>query len=398
MRLHPLAAACLAVLLCAATASCARAEDATEDTETPSGAAVNPEPEEADEVSPPPREPEREWPYGTPVGWAAEPRAVEAATPDDGADTGEEDGSDGDDEPSDTADATDGASGTAPEEDEDQARDSEEIEGPSEHPGVTGGAGGETVTATDADSLAEYLGSDAPLVVEVEGHIDLDGTISVGSDKTLLGAGEGAELTDGGLDVDGSANVIIANVAMAVDTTAIAVHGGAHHVWVDGSTFTGGDGEALVSITDGADHVTLSWNHFSDAEAAVAIGATDDEAGALRVSVHHNFFDGTTSRHPSARNAAHVHVFNNYFRDNPDYGVSSTHGSQVLVEGNYFERTPMSAPTEVDDPGDIVTRDNLLVDSAQPEPRGEVSDPPYAYELDDTVSVPDLVSGRAGAL
>lgn len=384
MRLHPLTASCLAVLLCAALVSCSRSEETAEDTETPNGAAVNPAPEDADESSPPPQEPEEEWPYGTPVGWAAEPAAAEAVPSEDTEDTedtedAEEVAEDGDGE--DTEDAEEGT------ENED-----------AEHPGVTGGAEGEIVTASDADSLAEHLASDEPLVVEVEGDIDLDGTIPVGSDKTVLGVGEGAELTDGRLDVDGSTNVIIANVTMDADGTAIAVHGDARHVWVDGSTLTGGDDDALVTVSDGADHVTLSWNHFVEAEAAVTIGSAEEDTGALRVSVHHNFFDGTTSRHPRARNAEHVHVFNNYFRDNPEYGVSSAQGSKVLVEGNYFERTPLSVSSEEDEPGDVVTRDNLLVDSQQPELRGRVPDPPYAYELDDTVSVPDLVTARAGAL
>lgn len=378
MRLHPLAASCLAVLLCAALVSCSRSEETAEDTETPTGAAVNPDPEDADESSPPPQEPEEERPYGIPVGWAAESAEAEAVP---GEDT-EENGDGAETEASEEAEEAE--EGTA----------DEDIE----HPGVTGGAEGETVTASDADSLAEHLASDEPLVVEVEGDIDLDGTIPVGSDKTILGVGEGAELTDGRLDVDGSTNVIIANVTMDVDGTAIAVHGDAHHVWVDGSTFTGGGDDALVMVTDGADHVTLSWNRFVEAEAAVTIGSAEDDPGALRVSVHHNFFDGTTSRNPRARNAEHVHVFNNYFRDNPEYGVSSAQGSKVLVEGNYFERTPLSVSSEEDEPGDVVTRDNLLVDSEQPELRGEVPDPPYAYELDDTVSVPDLVTARAGAL
>jgi pectate lyase len=228
------------------------------------------------------------------------------------------------------------------------------------------------------------------------GFVDLDGNVRVGSDKTLLGVGEGAVLTGGGLIVDGSSNVILANLGMVSDGPAIAVRGGSHHVWVDGSTFSGGEDDALISVTDGSDHVTLSWNHFTDAESAVTIGGRDDQPGALRVTVHHNFFDGTSGRHPRARNAEHVHVFNNYFRANPEYGVESAYGSNVLVEGNYFEGTPVSVSTETDEPGNVVTRDNLLVDSEQPQLRGNVPDPPYAYELDDTVTVPDLVSEGSG--
>ncbi|MET9710676.1 pectate lyase family protein [Nocardiopsis alba] len=367
MRPHPLVAACVAALMCAALTSCSR-EDDGRNAEPTAGAAVDPGPEETEETGTPSEDPEEEPPFGTPVGWAGHPGQVEETE--------------------------------EPDEVEEDDEDGEEVDDPEEHTAVTGGAEGETVTAKDADELAEHLRAEEPLIVEVEGGIDLDGRIRVGSDKTLLGVGEGAELTGGALVVEEAANVVIANVTMPVDETAVSIGEGSHHVWVDGSTFSGGDGDPLVSVTDDADHITLSWNRFTDAEAAILIDGGDDEerARAPRVTVHHNFFDGTTARHPRALNAEHVHVFNNYFRDNPEYGVSSADGANVLVEGNYFERTPLSVASEKDDePGNVATRDNLLVDSDQPELRGEVPDPPYAYELDDTVTIPDLVGSRAGA-
>ncbi|MEE2035842.1 right-handed parallel beta-helix repeat-containing protein [Nocardiopsis sp. CT-R113] len=348
MRPHPILAATAAALLCAALTSCTRQEEEPRDAvESPAGAAVEPQAEEADESSPPPSdEPAQETPFGTPVGWAGEPLD----------------------------------------------RDGEE------HPGVVGGAAGETVTASDAEELADHLSDEEPLTIEVSGSIDLDGAMEVGSDKTLVGVEEGVELTGGRLVVDGSSNVILANLGLEADGTAVAVRGGAHHVWVDGCTLTGGDDDAaLVSVAGGADHVTLSWNHFRDAESAISIGGEDEEPDTLRVTVHHNYFDGTSGRHPSARSAAHVHVFNNYYRSNPEYGVRSTHDANVLVEGNFFDGTPVSVAPEDEEPGNVVTRDNLLVDSAQPDLRGAVPDPPYAYELDDTSTVPDVVAAGAGA-
>ncbi|MFI6575074.1 polysaccharide lyase family 1 protein [Nocardiopsis sp. NPDC050513] len=351
MRLHPLAAACAAALMCAVLTSCASDEEPAQDaSEPPVGADADagesasgaPGTGEADESSSP-RETAEAEPVRTAVGWAAQPLAA---------------GGDG-------------------------------------LPGVTGGADGETVTASDADELADLLTVEEPLTIEVTGEIDLDGPMRVGSDKTLVGVDGGAELTGGRLVVDGSANVVLSNLEMAVDGTAVTVSGGARHVWVDNSTFTDGGGDALVSLTGGADHVTLSWNHFRDAEAAVDIGSEDDERGALRVTLHHNFFDGTSARNPRARNAEHVHVFNNYFRDGGQ-GVTSLLDANVLVEGNYFEGTTLSASSGGEEPGNLVTRDNLLVDSEQPELRGEVPDPPYAYEPDDTVTVPDLVVEGAG--
>jgi pectate lyase len=353
MRPHPIAAASAAALLCAALTSCSP-EGEEGATQPQTGAVAEPD-TEADESGSPaeqtpgqtPDETPSETPEGErggPVGWAGEPLE----------------------------------------------RDGEE------HPGAVGGAEGETVTASDAGELADHLSAEEPLTVEVTGAIDLDGTVEVGSDKTLVGVEGGAELTGGRLVVDGASNVILSNLRVEADGTAVSVRGGAHHVWVDGSTFSGGGDAPLVSVTGGADHVTLSWNHFADAESALAVGGGEEEPGALRVTVHHNYFDGTAGLHPRARFAEHVHVFNNYFRANEEYGVESADDSNVLVEGNYFEGTRLSVATSEEEPGNVVTRDNLLVDSAQPDLLGEVADPPYAYEMDDTARVPDVVSAEAG--
>ncbi|WP_159945250.1 MULTISPECIES: polysaccharide lyase family 1 protein [unclassified Nocardiopsis] len=342
MRPQPIAAATAAALLCAALTSCTpREEDAAPD--PPTIAAADPQTTEADEASPPPRADAAEQASAA-VGWAAQPL--------------ERDGQ--------------------------------------RYPGVVGGARGETVTAADGRELAAYLAAEEPLTVRVSGRINLGGQVEVGSDKTLEGTEGGAELTGGRLVVDGSSNVVLSNLEMDTRSTAVAVRGGAHHVWVDGSTFSGGGAAPLVSVTDGADHVTLSWNRFTDAEAAVTIGGEEEEPGALRVTLHHNYFDGTEAHHPLARFAEHVHVFNNYFRATPEHGVESAHGANVLVEGNYFENAGLSVSTTAEEPGNAATRDNLLVDTEQPDLRGTVPDPPYAYDTDDTTRVPDLVAARAG--
>lgn len=345
MRPHPIAALAAAVLSCSALAACSSPEEEGAGAQPQAGSAAVPE-AEADASSSPESEPdsEEEAPPTAPVGWAGEPM--------------EDDGQ--------------------------------------EHPGAVGGAGGDTVTASDADELADHLAAEEPLVIEVSGEITLSGAVEVGSDKTLMGVDGGAELTGGHLVVDGSDNVVLSNLGIRAEGTALFVRGGAHHVWVDGSTFSGSeDDEPLVAVTGGADHLTLSWNHFLEASSALSVGGGEEEPGALRATVHHNYFDGTAGHQPDVRFAEHVHVFNNYYRANSEYGVRSADDANVLVEGNYFEGTQVSVSTG-EEPGNVVTRDNLLVDSAQPDLRGEVADPPYAYELDETVSVPDTVSERAG--
>lgn len=345
MRTHPFAVSLTAMLLCTVLAACSgQADSAQEPVEPPLEADADPDGDETDDSGTSAEDTEDDA-RDTPLGWAAHPQEPQ-----------------GDDAPAD---------------------------------GVTGGETGETVTASDTEELAEHLASEDPLTVEVSGQIDLDGDMHVASDTTLLG--EDAVLSGGRLVVDEAHNVILSGLEIETGDTAVAVRDEAHHVWVHGSTFVGGDDGSLVSVTGGADHVTLSWNHFREADSALAIGGDDDEPGALRVTVHHNFFDGTARRHPGARFADHVHVFNNYFRANTEYGVQSAFESNVLVEGNYFADTEFSVAFEEDDPGNVAARDNLLVDSEQPDLRGDVPEPPYDYEMDDAAHVPDVVSEDAGA-
>ncbi|WP_306369197.1 polysaccharide lyase family 1 protein [Nocardiopsis sp. CC223A] len=331
-----------ALALGAALAACSGGEDPAP--EPAQAGADSPAPDTVDE-SPVPSEPAPDDGPAAPVGWAAQPLE----------------------------------------------RDGEEF------PAVTGGAAGETVTATGADELAEHLAAEEPLVIEVSGDVDLDGTVEIGSDKTLTAAAdEAAVLTGGRLVVDGAANVIVSGLTLDTAGTAVSVRGGAHHVWIDGNTLRDGGGDPLVSVTAGADHVTVSRNHFRDAAAALSIGGREEEPGALRVSVHHNLFDGTATRSPRVR-GGEAHVFNNLYRGDAEYGVESGYGSAVLVEGNYFDGFGISVRVDPEEPGAAFTRDNLLVDTAQPELFGSVDDPPYAYELDDTADVPDIVSASAGA-
>lgn len=352
MRLHPIVLQVPLALLCAALVACSQQADPGP-SDPPVGADADPEPGEADESGPPPEDEQRE----APVGWATEP----------------------------------------PPADEDEDADAEATAEPGEDDGVTGGGETDPVTATDADELTRYLEEDGPLVVELEGTIELDGNVQVPSDTTLVGSDEGAALTGGGLVVDGSDNVVLTGLAFDADDTAVSVRGGSGNVWVHRSTFAGGADGTLVEVADGADHVTIAWNRFSEADSALAIGGADDEPGALHVTVHHNHFDGTAGHHPRARNAEHVHVFNNYFHSNGEYGVESAHDSNVLVEGNYFQNSELSVTPDEDEPGNVEARDNLLVDTPQPEIRGEVPDPPYVYELDPTTEIPDLVADGAGA-
>ena len=120
--------------------------------------------------------------------------------------------------------------------------------------------------------------------------------------------------------------------------------------------------------------ITVSWNHFHDHHKTCLLGHSDKDdvrqidTGHLRVTYHHNFFDGTKTRHPRVRYAEPVHVFNNYFKNN-EYGVAALMDSGVLVEGNVFENVEHPTHTQYGDspgPGRLVERDNLYIKSGTP--------------------------------
>ncbi|MFC4560774.1 polysaccharide lyase family 1 protein [Nocardiopsis mangrovi] len=271
----------------------------------------------------------------------------------------------------------------------------------SQNGGTTGGQGGPTVRVTSGGALADAMTEDGPLVIEVQGSVGLDGMNDVSSDKTVIGVGSNAAITGGGIDVDGASNVIIQNIAFSGwDDDAINVQDGSTNVWIDHNSFTNGH-DGATDVKRESDYVTISWNHYFDHEKTALLGHSDGhtaDIGNLRVSYHHNYFEGTESRHPRVRFADQVHVYNNYYQGNAEYGVASTMNAGVIVEGNYFE--DVDNPTHVgyadSDPGRIVERNNVYDNSGAPEAAGSVAAVPYRYTLDDPRSIPGIVRGGAG--
>ncbi|ONK11073.1 right-handed parallel beta-helix repeat-containing protein [Streptomyces sp. MP131-18] len=272
-----------------------------------------------------------------------------------------------------------------------------------ENGGTTGGADGETVTVTDGDTLAELLESDEPLTLLVDGELSMpDGMNDVASDKTIIGVGTDSGLTGAGLKVSEAENVIIRNMNFDDwDDDAIVVQEGSTNVWIDHNFFGSGD-DGSVDVKSGSDFVTISWNHTTH-DKNMLLGHTDgngdEDGGHLRVTYHHNWFDGSAERNPRVRHGNPVHVFNNYLDNNEIYGVASTEDAGVLVEGNYFENVP--APTHVgymdSGPGDLVERDNVYDGSGEPESTGTgVGAIPYDYSLDPAADVPSIVTAGAG--
>ena len=272
---------------------------------------------------------------------------------------------------------------------------------------TTGGVGGPTVTVDTTDELLDAIDTVGPMIIQVSGTIRITSKQGVRPNKTIVGLGTTATISGGGFDFYRSSNVIVRNLTFAdAEDDAVNVGQNSHHIWIDHNTFRR-PVDGSIDVVRGADYVTISWNHFAGTDKSMLIGHSDGasstDVGHLKVSIHHNWFDGSRQRHPRVRFGEPVHVYNNYFHGNALYGVASTQNGGVVVEGNYFASVPypcFSTSGYADSgPGRLVQRGNVFTGSGPCEAGGTVTEPRtyYSYTLDPVASVPSLVQSGAGA-
>lgn len=270
--------------------------------------------------------------------------------------------------------------------------------------GTTGGGNATPVTVTSSSALISAMQSSSPAVVRVSGMITISGMQKVSSNKTVIGIGSGSGISGGGLNMSGVSNVIIQNLNFRGSSDdAINVQNSSTRIWIDHNTLSSAH-DGLVDIKRGSDFITVSWNRFFNHDKTMLLGHDDgngsQDRGHLRVSYHHNWFDGTNQRHPRVRFGNPVHVFNNYYGGVTAYGVASTMEGGTLVEGNYFDNTRDAYHCgEADSPpAALVVRNNTLANSAGSTSgcTGTVNAIPYSYTLDPSANVKSIVTAGAG--
>ncbi|MET1076201.1 MAG: right-handed parallel beta-helix repeat-containing protein [Umezawaea sp.] len=267
--------------------------------------------------------------------------------------------------------------------------------------GTTGGGSASPVTVSDATAFTNAAKSTSASVIRVSGTINLSSMTKVASNKTIIGVGSNAQITGSGLNVANASNVIIRNISFHDwDDDAINVQYSTR-VWLDHNSFANGYDGAL-DIKRASDYVTVSWNKFSSHDKTMLLGHDDgngsEDTGKLRVTYHHNWFNGTNQRHPRVRFGNPVHVYNNYYGGVTSYGVASTKDAGVLVEGNYFENTkdPFHRGEGSSPAANLVARNNYFVNSGAGDAGGSVKTIPYSYTLDAASGVKSSVTSGAG--
>ncbi|MEV8094772.1 pectinesterase family protein [Kitasatospora sp. NPDC085879] len=200
--------------------------------------------------------------------------------------------------------------------------------------------------------------------------------LTVPSHTTIVGVpGTGAGITGGNLTVRNAEDVIVRNLALtdvrdcfpqwdptdgptgnwnsAYDAVSLR---GATHVWIDHNTFSDAPHldsanptrfgreyqvhDGALDITNASDLVTASYNRFTDHDKTMLIGSSDKDT-KLRVTLHHNVFQGVVQRAPLAR-VGQIHLYDNYYDTakldgyTHGYSVNSRAGAQIVAQNNHW--------------------------------------------------------------
>jgi pectate lyase len=274
--------------------------------------------------------------------------------------------------------------------------------------GTTGGGSGAGTTVTSCAGLtaAAKVGG----VIKIEGMLTGCGIIRVGTAGTsILGVGKDAGLTDSGLQVFKTSNIIIRNLKFyrAPQGKDLIDIEGSTKVWVDHNDFSsvGVIGskdtyDGLLDAKSGADFLTFSWNKFHDHWKGSLVGHSDNngakDTGKLHVTYHHNSFTNVNSRLPSIRFGT-GHIYSSCYNGGIS-GVNSRMGAQVLVESNSFTNVDKAVVTNLDSDleGFAVEKNNLFVNSTTQITQKGSFTPSYEYTVDPAASVCAIVSKSAG--
>lgn len=224
--------------------------------------------------------------------------------------------------------------------------------------GTTGGAGGKEVTVTDLKSFRLAVSGFKAKIIYVSGYIELDkgSYMSVKSNKSIIGINN-AKIRYGGLLLENVRNIIIKNIEFCDAVTlgsgteldCISILEGTTNVWIDHCTFSDDPAsdpvpakhhDGAIDIKRGSNYVTISYCEFHNHDKTCLLGHSDNNGSQdrdkLKVTYHHNFFNGTYQRHPRVR-FGESHVYNNYYLANGVYGIGCGYEAKIYSENNYFE-------------------------------------------------------------
>lgn len=114
---------------------------------------------------------------------------------------------------------------------------------------TTGGEDGEILFVSTSKDLLDAVQGNEPAAIYVQGTVELSSRAKLGSNKSLVGVGEDAQITKNGLTVEDQDNVVIRNLKISniVGHDGISVNNSTR-VWIDHNEF-----ESELSLEVGPD-------------------------------------------------------------------------------------------------------------------------------------------------
>ncbi|WP_437520623.1 hypothetical protein WME79_27335 [Sorangium sp. So ce726] len=277
--------------------------------------------------------------------------------------------------------------------------------------GTYGGRDGATVTVTTQADLEHYAGAPEPYVIRVQGKITMSPKgkeISVASNKTIVGAGATAEISQGGFFLgSGVHNVILRNLTIG-DTFVEGDWEGktqdfdgiqmdtAHHVWID-HCHLHHIGDGMIDSRKDTSYLTVSWSILSDHNKAFGIGWTENLTAQM--TIHHNWFRDLNQRNPSTDNVLRAHLYNNWLQRIGSYGNYARNRTNMVLENSVFDT--VKSPHYYDE-GTLVAAGNIYRSTTGTKESTGASysffDPSefYEYSLDPADEVEALLTRCAG--
>lgn len=287
--------------------------------------------------------------------------------------------------------------------------------------GTTGGGTniGSAIVVSSMGELNNAASGSNPALILVEPG-DYNGTLAPGSNKTIIGTGQGVTV-NGNIMINDASNIIIRNLAVRgnrcnsydeckAGADGVYVGNGAHHVWLDHLDIADGQ-DGNLDITQGGDYVTVSWTHFHYTYAkehrySNLIAGSDNEpnsVGKLHITyMTSHWGEGVDQRQPRGR-FGNIHMLNNYHNT----GGSAIHGVGVdmaLIAENSVYDEHQSIWKDMGSPRGWQGIGNEGTASGLNDSRGTVFDIPYDYtkmpasEVVAAVTSPDCGAGNTCTL
>jgi pectate lyase len=267
--------------------------------------------------------------------------------------------------------------------------------------GATGGTTSCAVTTLAASGPGSLRSCAEPggrvITFSVSGTIDLSAQdIDVGSNTTIDGVGRDVTIV-GRLDIKSVSNVIIRNLTFTGSSEDSIRVLGSRTLWFDHlEMYASADG--LIDITDGSTDVTVSWTHFHHHDKVSLVNGVPGGTRA-RVTYHHNWFDNTGRRYPSAE-VADIHAFNNFMDGWVNYAVVASEGTVFVSEANVYRMSgndnAILTLWQDEAPGFATSSGDEFIGALEVQVSGGPFPIPYGYSLDAASGVVALVKAGAG--